>query len=151
MNRVYRCYAEKRPGFDVEAQQLYSELKEQLGMEGLTGVRILYRYDVERISEAVYRQAEGTVFSEPMVDSFYEEEPPAMDGPHTILAVEALPGQFDQRADSCAQCIQLLAGCDRPLVKAATLYVLQGDISPEERQKAAGYLINPVERREAAM
>lgn len=102
MNRVYRCYAEKRPGFDVEAQQLYSELKEQLGMEGLTGVRILYRYDVEHISEAVYRQAEGTVFSEPMVDSFYEEEPPAMDGPHTILAVEALPGQFDQRADSCA-------------------------------------------------
>ncbi|MCD8142407.1 MAG: phosphoribosylformylglycinamidine synthase [Clostridiales bacterium] len=151
MNRVYRCYAEKRPGFDVEARQLYSELKEQLGMEGLTGVRILYRYDVERISEAVYRQAEGTVFSEPMVDSFYEEEPPAMEGPHTILAVEALPGQFDQRADSCAQCIQLLAGCDRPLVKAATLYVLQGDISPEERQKAAGYLINPVERREAAM
>lgn len=76
MNRVYRCYAEKRPGFDVEAQQLYSELKEQLGMEGLTGVRILYRYDVEGLSEEVYRQAEGTVFSEPMVDSFYEEEPP---------------------------------------------------------------------------
>lgn len=151
MNQVYRCYAEKRPGFDVEADKVFGELKEQLGIESLERLRILYRYDVEQITPEVYEKAKTTVFSEPMVDNFYDEMLPELEGSHSILAVEALPGQFDQRADSCAQCIQLLAGCDRPIVKAATLYVLFPAIGEEEMTKVRRYLINPVERREAGM
>lgn len=150
MNHVYRCYAEKRPGFDMEASHLFHELKEQLGL-ALDGLRIIYRYDVDQIAPEVYEKAKTTVFSEPMVDDFYDEEMPVVEGSHSILAVEALPGQFDQRADSCAQCIQLLAGVDRPLVKAATLYVLMPAVSEEDMARVSKYLINPVERREAAM
>ena len=151
MNNVYRCYAEKRPGFDVEAGKVYRELREQLGIEELTGVRILYRYDVDRIDRSVFEQAARTVFSEPMCDDYYEEEMPPIEGAHTVLAVEALPGQFDQRADSCAQCIQLLAGCDRPLVSAATVYVLLGALGEGQVERIARYLINPVESRRAGM
>ncbi len=151
MNHVYRCYAEKRPGFDVEAGKVFGELKEQLGIEDLEGLRILYRYDVDQIAPEVYEKAKTTVFSEPMVDNFYDESMPAIEGSHSILAVEALPGQFDQRADSCAQCIQLLAGCDRPLVKAATVYVMMPAISKADMTKVRNYLINPVERREAVV
>ncbi len=150
MNHVYRCYAEKRPGFDMEASHLFTELNEQLGL-GLEGLRIIYRYDVDQIEESVYRKAQTTVFSEPMVDDFYDEEMPVIEGSHSVLAVEALPGQFDQRADSCAQCIQLLAGCDRPLVKAATIYVLMPAVSDADMERVSKYLINPVERRQAAM
>ncbi|MCD7735254.1 MAG: phosphoribosylformylglycinamidine synthase, partial [Clostridiales bacterium] len=142
MNQVYRCYAEKRPGFDVKASQVFRELREQLGIESLTGLRMLYRYDVDRIDRAVFEQAASTVFSEPMVDSYYEENMPEIAGPHSVLVVEALPGQFDQRADSCAQCIQLLAGCDRPLVSAATVYVLLGELTGDEVDRIARYLIN---------
>ncbi len=151
MNQVYRCYAEKRPGFDMEASHLFTELKEQLGLSDLEGLRIIYRYDVDQIDREVYEKAKTTVFSEPMVDDFYDEELPVIEGSHSVLAVEALPGQFDQRADSCAQCIQLLAGVDRPLVKAATLYVLLPAVSQEELAKVSAYLINPVERRQASM
>ncbi|MCQ2442721.1 MAG: phosphoribosylformylglycinamidine synthase [Oscillospiraceae bacterium] len=150
MNHVYRCYAEKRPGFDMEASHLLHELKEQLGLK-LDCLRIIYRYDVDQIEADVYEKAKTTVFSEPMVDDFYDEEMPVVEGSHSVLAVEALPGQFDQRADSCAQCIQLLAGCDRPLVKAATVYVLMPAVSDEDLARVSKYLINPVERREASM
>ncbi|MCC8129450.1 MAG: phosphoribosylformylglycinamidine synthase [Clostridiales bacterium] len=150
MNQVYRCYAEKRPGFDVKASQVFRELREQLGIGDLTGLRMLYRYDVDRIDRAVFEQAASTVFSEPMVDNYYEETMPQVTGPHSVLVVEALPGQFDQRADSCAQCIQLLAGCDRPLVSAATVYVLLGTLTEDEVDRIAGYLINPVESRRAS-
>ncbi|MCD8051712.1 MAG: phosphoribosylformylglycinamidine synthase [Clostridiales bacterium] len=150
-NQVYRCYAEKRPGFDLEASHLLAELQEQLGLTNLEGVRIIHRYDVDQIDAAVYEKAKTTVFSEPMVDDFYDETLPELPEDHSILAVEALPGQFDQRADSCAQCVQLLAGCDRPLVSAATLYVLLPAVSPAELDRVRRYLINPVERREAAM
>lgn len=132
MEQVYRCYAEKRTGFDVEAEKVWRELKEQLGIANLEGVRIICRYDVDQVDKEVYEMAKTTVFSEPMVDDFYDETMPPIQGPHALLIVEALPGQFDQRADSCAQCIQLLAGCDRPLVKAATVYVLLGDLSDED-------------------
>ncbi len=151
MNHVYRCFTEKRPGFDVEAGKVFHELKEQLGMANLEHVRIFYRYDVEQIAPEVYEKARTTVFSEPMVDNFYDEEMPTIQDSHSILAVEALPGQFDQRADSCAQCIQLLAGVDRPLVKAATVYVLSPAVTEEELAKVRTYLINPVERREASI
>ncbi len=151
MNYVFRCFAEKRSGFDVEAQHLSRELSEQLGITGLEYVRILHRYDAEGIDYPIYLQARTTVFSEPMCDTFYDESFPAISGPHRILAVEALPGQYDQRADSCAQCIQLLSCGERPLVNAATIYVLGGTISDADMAKVRGYLINPVECREASM
>ena len=151
MNYVFRCFAEKRPGFDVEAGKVYAELKEQLGISALEGVRILNRYDVDGVDYPVYLKSRTTVFSEPMCDAFYDETMPQIMGAHSILAVESLPGQFDQRADSCAQCIQLLAGCDRPIVRCAKIYVLMGTLSEEDLAKITAYLVNPVETRVAAM
>lgn len=98
MGHVYRCYAEKRTGFDVEAGKVLKELKEQLGIDALEGLRIICRYDVDQVEKAVYEMAKTTVFSEPMVDDFYEEKLPNIQGAHSLLIVEALPGQFDQRA-----------------------------------------------------
>ncbi|MBQ3556638.1 MAG: phosphoribosylformylglycinamidine synthase [Oscillospiraceae bacterium] len=148
---VFRCYSQKRPGFDVEAQGLCRQLREQLGVTALKRVDILNRYDADHIDPAVYEQAKGIVFSEPQVDSVYEEQFPVPAVAHTLLAVEALPGQFDQRADSCAQCIQLMAGVDRPLIAFARVYVLEGELSVADMDKIRGYLINPVECREASM
>lgn len=100
MEKVFRCYVEKRPGFDGAARALCRELTEELGISSLTGVRILNRYDVEGVSPQVYAQAAATVFSEPQVDAVYEEELPDMTGaPCRLVAVEALPGQYDQRAE----------------------------------------------------
>ena len=141
---VFRCYSMKKPGYDVEAQGLCSSLKEQLGIAGLEGVTILNRYDADQIDPAVYEQAKSIVFSEPQVDTVYDEIFPAPQGAHTVLAVEALPGQFDQRADSCAQCIQLMAGVDRPLIAYAKVYILKGTLTGEELSKIRDYLINPV-------
>ena len=148
---VYRCYSEKRPGFDVEAHGLFDSLHNLLEIEALTGVRYLCRYDVEGVDEAIYAKAKNIVFSEPMADVCYDETFPASEGAHTVLAVEPLPGQFDQRADSCAQCIQLMAQGERPVVAAAKVYVLEGELSDTDLDKIRGYLINPVEAREASM
>ncbi len=148
---VYRCYSEKRPGFDVEARGLFDSLHNLLEIHSLTGVRYLCRYDVEGVDEAVYTKAKRIVFSEPMADICYDETFPASAGVHTVLAVEPLPGQFDQRADSCAQCIQLLVQGERPAVAAAKVYVLEGALSAEELTQIKNYLINPVEAREASM
>ncbi len=148
---VYRCYSEKRPGFDVEAHGLFDSLHNLLEIEALTGVRYLCRYDVEGVDEAIYAKAKNIVFSEPMADVCYDETFPASEGAHTVLAVEPLPGQFDQRADSCAQCIQLMAQGERPVVAAAKVYVLEGELSDADLDKIRGYLINPVEAREAPM
>ena len=148
---VYRCYSEKRPGFDVEARGLFDSLHNLLEIKALTGVRYLCRYDVEGVDEAVYAKAKQIVFSEPMADVCYDETFPASAGAHTVLAVEPLPGQFDQRADSCAQCIQLLAQGERPTVAAAKVYVLEGALSDADLDKIRGYLINPVDAREASM
>ena len=150
-SQVFRCFVRKRPGFDVEAQGLCRDLREQLGVEGLDGLTILNRYDLEGVSAAVYEQAKGTVFSEPQVDAVFDEDFPRPDGPHTLLAVEALPGQFDQRADSAAQCVQLMTGGERPLVAYAKVYVLEGELSGGSLDQIRGYLINPVECREASM
>ena len=147
---VYRCYSQKKPGFDVEAQGLCKALQEQLGVKGLKSVTILNRYDADQIDPAVYQQAKGIVFSEPQVDVIYDETFPQPAQPASILAVEALPGQFDQRADSCQQCIQLMAGVDRPLIAYAKVYVLEGELSQEDLDKIRHYLINPVESREAS-
>ena len=148
---VFRCYSEKKPGFDVEARGLCGQLREQLGIGALEGVRILNRYDADRIAPEVYEAAKTVVFSEPQADVIWDETFPQPRNAHSLLAVEALPGQFDQRADSCAQCIQLMAGVDRPRVRHAKVYLLEGRLSQEELDKIRGYLINPVESREASL
>lgn len=149
MSQVFRCYVEKRPGYDVEGMHLLRELREQLGIDGLTGLRVLNRYDVEGIDRAVYEVAKSTVFSEPQVDVVYDEDFPFHAKTGTLLAVEALPGQFDQRADSAAQCVQLMSGVERPMVANARLYLLEGALSQEELERVKHYLINPVECRQA--
>ena len=148
---VTRCYSEKKPGFDVEARSLFSSLHDLLEIKNLTHVRYLCRYDAEGLTQETYEKAKGIVFSEPMADVCYDEDFPRPEGAHTVLAVEPLPGQFDQRADSCAQCIQLLTGGERPTVAAAKIYVLEGALTAEDMDKIRGYLINPVDTREASM
>ena len=148
---VSRCYVRKRPGFDVEARKLCRDLQEQLGIQSLDGVTIFHRYDVEGVGREVYQQARGTVFSEPQIDTVYEEDFPRPGTAHALLAVEALPGQFDQRADSAAQCVQLMTGGERPLIAYAKVYVLEGALSAPELDKIRSYLINPVECRESSM
>ncbi len=148
---VRRVYVEKKSALRLEARGLLAELQTILGVAALTGLRLVNRYDVEGLSEEVFQQAKSIVFSEPQVDLLYEEDCPLPKGPHTVLAVEALPGQFDQRADSAAQCIQLMAGVDRPLVSYAKVYLLEGNLSPADLEKIKGYVINPVESREASL
>lgn len=146
---VFRCYTEKKAGFDVEARKVYNDLKENLGINGLESLRIINRYDTEGISPEMYEKASLTVFSEPQVDYFWGESLPSVEG--RILAVESLPGQFDQRADSCAQCIQIISGKERPAVAYAKIYVFNGNISDCAFEKLKSYLINPVESREASL
>ena len=145
---VYRIYVEKKPGFDGEARQLHNELTTLLGIRSLTGLRLLNRYDVEGISEELFRQCAGTVFSEPPVDDTCSELP-AHQGP--AFAVEYLPGQFDQRADSAAECIQLISQGERPLVRSAKVYLLEGALTDGEVEEIKKYVINPVEAREASL
>ncbi|MEG2378054.1 MAG: phosphoribosylformylglycinamidine synthase, partial [Clostridia bacterium] len=149
MNKVYRCYTEKRPGFDVEATRLTAELRHNLGISELSGMRIFNRYDIEGISDADYEIARVSIFSEPQCDNCYDEALPKIDGVFKILAVESLPGQFDQRADSCAQCVQIMTCGTRPLVRTARIYFLFGEISASDVLKIKTHLMNPVESREA--
>lgn len=148
---VFRCYSEKKVGFDIEANGLYTALQNQLGIKNLAWVRILNRYDADRIETAVYESAKSVVFTEPQVDIVYDNVFPTESRHHNLLAVEALPGQYDQRADSCAQCIQLLAGVDKPLIATAKIYLLGGNLTDENMTAIRSYLINPVEAREATM
>ena len=145
---VYRIYVEKKSGFDVEAQGLANELISLLGIKALTGLRLLNRYDVEGIDEALFDQCIPTVFSEPPVDTTYDELP---DAGGTAFAVEYLPGQFDQRAASAAECIQLISQGERPLVRSARVYLLQGTLTADELEAIKKYVINPVEAREASL
>ena len=145
---VYRVYVEKKPGYDHEAVALYDELKSFLGIAGLTGVRLLNRYDVENIDGELFEKTVSNVFSEPMVDDVYRDMP---EYTGVVFAAEYLPGQFDQRADSAAQCIQLLAQVERPDVRTATVYVLAGEISAADVDAVKKHVINPVERREASL
>ena len=145
---VYRIYVEKKPGFDVEAEGLKNELVSLLGVSGLTGLRLLNRYDVEGIDEALFQQCASTVFSEPPVDDTYDALP-QFEG--VSFAVEYLPGQFDQRADSAAECIQLISQGERPLVRSARVYLLQGSLTEAQVEEIKKYVINPVEAREASL
>jgi len=146
---VYRVFVEKR--LSPEAGNLLGDLRGFLGVGGLEGVRILSRYDVEGIDGDVFEKAKHVVFSEPQADVVWDETFPEPRSLHSLLAVEALPGQFDQRADSCAQCIQMLSGVERPLVAYAKIYLLEGRLSGEELERIKRYLINPVESREASL
>ncbi len=145
---VYRVYVEKKPGFDHEAAALFSELTSFLGIRGLTGVRILNRYDVENLDADLFEKAVPNVFSEPMVDTVTRELP---EYTGAVFAAEYLPGQFDQRADSAAQCIQLLEQVERPDVRTATVYILEGDLTEADIAAVKHHVINPVERREASL
>ena len=144
---VYRIYVEKKPGFDGEAKALQHELNELLGIGGLQNLRLFNRYDVEGIEQALFDQAIPTIFSEPPVDTTYTALPAAA---HTF-AVEYLPGQFDQRADSASQCIQLLSQGERPDVRSAKVYLLEGELSADDLAAIKKYVINPVEAREAEL
>ena len=145
---VYRIYVEKKPGFDVEANGLKNELTGLLGIRSLTGLRLLNRYDVEGIDEVLFKQCVSTVFSEPPVDNTYAQLP---EHEGTAFAVEYLPGQFDQRADSAAECIQLISQGERPLVRSARVYLLEGALTDEQLAEIKKYVINPVEAREASL
>jgi len=148
--QVKRIYVEKKEDFNIEAKGLYDDLRINLGIEGLKGVRIVNRYDVEGMSDDEYLAARDIVFCEPPVDRLYEEDLP-IDPGHLVFAIEYLPGQYDQRADSAAQCMQIITHKDKPVVKAAKLIILEGDISQEEFQKIKNYCINPIESREASL
>ena len=145
---VYRIYVEKKPGFAQEAEALCSELRSFLGIAGLKKVRILNRYDAEAISREQFEAAIATVFSEPQVDTAAE----AVDllDADAVFAVEYLPGQFDQRADSAAQCIQILFQSERPVIRSAKVYALYGALNAEDLARIKKYVINPVEAREAS-
>ncbi|MCF0132124.1 MAG: phosphoribosylformylglycinamidine synthase, partial [Pseudobutyrivibrio sp.] len=148
MGQVRRVYVEKKPEFAVAAKSLKSEVSSYLGIKGVTGVRVLIRYDVENVSEEVFNKAIKTVFSEPPVDDVYEEEF-TCDG--KVFSVEFLPGQFDQRADSAEQCLKLLKEDENPTIHTATTYVIEGDISEDEFAAIKKHCINPVDSRETSM
>ena len=145
---VYRVFVEKRPGFDHEAHATLKDIRSFLRIPQLTGLRLLNRYDVEGLDEELFRKSIPTVFSEPQADQVYDALP---EGGDWVLAAEYLPGQFDQRADSASQCIQLAYGCDRPLIRTAVVYVFTGEISDGQKAAIRNYLINPVEKREASL
>ena len=145
---VSRIYVEKKPGFDVEAQQLKGELTEILGIKGIEALRIINRYDVEGIDEELFRSCVPTVFSEPQVDVTYDELP-ASDG--AVFAVEFLPGQFDQRADSASECVQLISQGERPAVRSAKVYMISGTLDEAAIEAIKHYVVNPVEARIASL
>ena len=145
---VRRIYVEKKPALRQEAAGLLNELRSLLGISALTGLRLINRYDVEGLDEATFQRAVQTVFSEPQVDDATAALPT---GDYTAFAVESLPGQFDQRADSARACIQLMTQGDRPAVRTAKVYLLSGEVTPADVEKIKHYVINPVEAREAAM
>ena len=145
---VYRVFVEKKPGLDSEARALLNEAQTLLEIRGLRNVRLLNRYDAEGISEELFRYAVKTVFSEPQLDMVYDK--PELDGA-VVFAVEYLPGQFDQRADSAAQCIQIISRGERPLVRSAKVYALYGEMTETEIRAIKKHVINPVEAREAEL
>ncbi|MGN0373983.1 MAG: phosphoribosylformylglycinamidine synthase [Butyrivibrio sp.] len=150
MSNVRRVYSEKKPEFAVKAKELNEEISSYLNISTVTNVRVLIRYDIENITDATYEKALVTVFSEPPVDYVYEEsfEHNASD---YVFGVEYLPGQFDQRADSAEQCIKLLKEDEEPVIRTATVYVIEGKLTTEEADRIKNFCINPVDSREADM
>ena len=151
MSKVRRVYVEKKDPYAVKARELKHEISSYLGIKTVTGVRVLVRYDVEDISEETYRQALVTVFSEPPVDTLYEETFPYNEADDHVFSVEYLPGQFDQRADSAVQCVKFLKEDEEPVIKSATTYIIEGSISEEEFESIKSFSINPVDSRETGL
>ncbi|TGY92643.1 phosphoribosylformylglycinamidine synthase [Petralouisia muris] len=149
MSDVRRIFVEKKPDFAIQAKELQTEIKSYLGIRTVTGVRVLIRYDVEHISEETYQKALATVFSEPPVDDVYEESFEA-ENAH-VFSVEYLPGQYDQRADSAEQCVKLLNENEEPMIRTATTYVIEGEVSKEQLEAIKKHCINPVDSRETGM
>ncbi len=145
---VYRVFVEKREGLQHEASSLKQDIRAFLGVKALEELRVINRYDVENIEEELFNYAVDTVFSEPQLD--ITSDAISTDG-YIVFAVEALPGQFDQRADSASQCIQLINAGDRPTVKTAKVYLMKGALTEEDVERIKKYVINPVESREASM
>ena len=150
MSNVRRVYVEKKPSFAVKAKELKHEISSYLGIQTVTNVRELIRYDVENISDDVFEKACHTVFAEPPVDDLYLEKFEAADGAH-VFSVEFLHGQFDQRADSAVQCVQFLDENAQPIIRSATTYVIEGDITEEEFEAIKNHCINPVDSRETGL
>ena len=143
---VKRIYVEKKAPYAVEAKQLLWEIRHILQIKTVTGLRLLNRYDVEGVDDALYQKCLPVVFSEPQVDVTYTQLP---HGAKAVFAVEYLPGQYDQRAASCEECIQLVGQCARPTVRSARVYLLDGDFTADELARVKKHVINPVEAREA--
>ena len=150
MSKVKRVYVEKKQPYAVKAKELTEDIKGYLGINTLDAVRVLVRYDVENLSEDTYKKALTTVFSEPPVDNVYEENFP-FNETDRIFSVEYLPGQFDQRADSAEQCVKFLNEDEKPVIKSATTYVLEGHMSDEQFEQVKSYCINPVDSRETGL
>ena len=147
MSNVKRVYVEKKPGFAVQAEELKHEVKSYLGIKDIQNVRVLIRYDVENISEDTFKKACNGIFAEPPVDTLYEEEFQSVPGSR-IFSVEFLPGQFDQRADSAVQCVQFIKEDEQPVIKTATTYVIEGNITDAQFEAIKEHCINPVDSRE---
>ena len=147
---VRRIYVQKKPGFDVEAKGILEDLKENLQIKGLEQVVILNRYDVSGVDEESYNKAKTTVFSEPQVDDYFDETY-TFEKNDKVFAVEYLPGQFDQRANSLEECLQIISGGERPTCKSAKVYILKGNLSDENVKSIKNYLINSVDAREASL
>ena len=146
MSKVRRVYVEKKPDYAVKAKELHDEIKNYLNIDA-EYVRVLVRYDVENLSDETYRKAINTVFSEPPVDMVYEGDELPMQDTDKVFSVEALPGQFDQRADSAEQCVKLLNEDEDPIIKTATTYILSGNVTDEQLKSVMEYCINPVDSR----
>ena len=147
---VKRVYVEKKPEFAVQAKELRHEVKSYLGIKTVKNVRVLIRYDVENLSDATFERACNGVFAEPPIDVLYREDFPREESDH-IFSVEFLPGQFDQRADSAVQCVQFIKEDELPVIKTATTYVIEGEISEEEMEAIKAHCINPVDSRETGL
>ena len=146
---VRRIYVEKKPDYAVRAHELDADIRSYLGIVGVTGVRVLIRYDIEDMTDATYAASRGTIFSEPPLDDLYEETFPHAAGDF-IFSVEYLPGQFDQRADSAVQCVKLINEHSKAVIRSATTYVISGTLTDEEKAGIKAFCINPVDSRETS-
>ena len=146
---VRRIYVEKKKAYAVRAVELFENIKTYLGISDIAGVRVLVRYDIENLDDKTFSEARGTIFSEPPLDELYEETFPKEAG-DTVFSAEYLPGQFDQRADSAVQCVQLIDKDATPVIRTATTYVLSGKLSAQEIEAVKHFCINPVDSRECA-
>ena len=147
---VRRIYVQKKPGFDIEAEGLVNDIRENLQIKQLEKIVILNRYDVDGITDEIFEQAKGTIFSEPQVDDYFVEDYP-IEKDAKVFGVEFLPGQFDQRANALAECLQILSNGKKPIAKSAKIYLLDGNLYDAEVEKIKKYMINPVDSRECSL